>query len=136
MVYMYRMLGISSRDGHGSMSNKKPVPIKPLTEYEAFRFLRCINYHDKQRCWEWTGNHNQYGYGIFYRKSGMRLTHRTSWYLYKGDIPENLLVLHACDNPSCVNPNHLFLGTHRDNQRDMVWKRRHYWARKNTPHNM
>ena len=74
-------------------------------------------------CWFWTTSKNKDGYGRSYYK-GMRLAHRIAWILYKGKIPKGLCVLHKCDNPSCVNPTHLFLGTHQDNMSDMKRKGR------------
>lgn len=70
-------------------------------------------------CWNWkTPDKN--GYGSFRCK----YAHRVMWEFENGQIPNGLWVLHKCDNPSCVNPNHLFLGTHTDNMRDMNQKHR------------
>lgn len=70
-------------------------------------------------CWQWTGAKLK-GYGLIRVKSGEppRRAHRVSWQLFRGPIPAGLHVLHWCDNPSCVQPFHLFLGTHQDNMRD------------------
>ena len=78
-------------------------------------------------CWEWHGYRNAKGYG-FARPGGRGakgvLAHRLSWELHGGAIPDGMFVLHKCDNPPCVNPAHLFLGTNADNTRDRVAKQR------------
>lgn len=77
-------------------------------------------------CWEWIANKNNKGYGML-RPGGTenkRLAHRISYELYKSSVPKGMHVLHHCDNPSCVNPDHLFLGTHADNMRDKESKNR------------
>jgi len=76
-------------------------------------------------CWLWEGATLPYGYGQFaVRKGLMNLAHRVSWLLHRGEIPKGLNVLHKCDVPGCVNPDHLFLGTHADNVADKVSKGR------------
>lgn len=76
-------------------------------------------------CWLWIAGKNKRGYGWFRDSNGeSRLAHRVSWELVNGVVPDGLLVLHTCDNPSCVRPDHLFIGTHRDNVRDMIEKGR------------
>lgn len=86
---------------------------------------------DPWGCWEWVGAKTPKGYGWFgltHRKSVM--AHRMSYSLFHGSIPDNKIVLHLCDNPGCVNPVHLELGTHLDNARDRDSKRRNcYGAR-------
>lgn len=75
-------------------------------------------------CWVWIGG-NIRGYGHFAIEGKTVKAHRYSWELYFGEIPEDLCVLHHCDNPSCVNPKHLFLGTHAVNASDRNQKGRH-----------
>jgi hypothetical protein len=83
-------------------------------------------------CWLWTGamKHGKWAYGVLggsIRGKAPKLAHRISWEIHNGPIPDNKLVLHRCDlvNGPCVNPDHLFLGTFKDNTRDMLAKRRH-----------
>lgn len=76
-------------------------------------------------CWEWSGGKNASGYGVFCINSKPIPAHRASWEAhYNKPIPKGKWVLHACDNPACINPNHLFLGTHQDNVTDKVMKGR------------
>jgi hypothetical protein len=77
-------------------------------------------------CWLWTAAHNGVGYGVIGTgaKNRSRLAHRFSYELANGPIPEKTWVLHKCDNPGCVNPEHLFLGNNTSNVRDMHSKGR------------
>lgn len=75
-------------------------------------------------CWEWIGARNDRGYGQFRIENKICGAHRVSYALFVGDIPDNLLVCHSCDNPGCVNFSHLFLGTYQDNTDDKVKKNR------------
>jgi hypothetical protein len=75
-------------------------------------------------CWEWIGQKDKDGYGRLKMNRRDLRAHRLSYEIHKGVIPQGRLVCHTCDNTSCVNPNHLFLGTHRDNVRDCINKNR------------
>lgn len=75
-------------------------------------------------CWEWKKSRHRQGYGNFPYKRKVLLAHRVAWKLFKGDLDDKILVCHRCDNPPCCNPDHLFLGTDRDNTRDAFAKGR------------
>lgn len=91
------------------------------------RFERRVN--KTETCWLWTGGKTIPGYGLVGLNGKRVYAHRLAYFLYKGEIPFNInpkdsSIMHSCDNPSCVNPSHLFLGTHQDNMRDMWNKKR------------
>lgn len=92
------------------------------------RFWGNVKRGGPDECWEWqAGLHAKFGYGRMRWGTDWHdeLAHRISWMLHVGDIPdETPFVLHRCDNPPCVNPAHLFLGTHDDNMHDMIGKGR------------
>lgn len=93
-------------------------------------------------CWEWNGfrhpprgmkHHGpDYGYGeMCYRGKGTR-THRLAWILTRGPIPNGMVVMHTCDNPPCCNPEHVRLGTQKENQQEMARKGRGRWQNAST----
>ena len=93
----------------------------PLVE----RFWSKVRKTDE--CWVWTASKDREGYGEIARpgkSAGMLGAHRVSWEIHFGPVPEDMDVLHTCDNPPCVRPDHLYLGTHADNMRDMALRGR------------
>lgn len=89
------------------------------------RFISYVEIQDD--CWLWIGPVNSKGYGkLCFRENKTDAAHRVSFKIFNGPIDEGLFVCHSCDAPACVNPDHLWLGTHKDNMMDMMEKERHY----------
>jgi HNH endonuclease len=100
----------------------------------AKRFAAKCAPKDENDCILWLGNRSNTGYGIISTdvraaKRHMAYAHRVAWSLSNGDIPPKMVICHRCDNRLCANVDHLFLGTYKQNTRDMVLKGRHYWRR-------
>jgi len=108
-----------------SAHRKRGRPAKPLSE-RLKRFLL-----GETGCHVWQGAKNSKGYGVILVSGGRNdrrifgLAHRLQWEQHHGPVPDGLIVLHACDNPACINIEHLSVGTHRDNTWDAISKGRH-----------
>lgn len=111
--------------------NGRPLDDKPLRRYIitddlAERLREYAPPGQPDACWEWTGGRNK-GYGVIaVHGSKVRVAHVVAWELHhRTSLPDGMVVRHKCDNPPCVNPAHLLLGTHGDNNRDKSARDRH-----------
>lgn len=96
------------------------------TPMSADDFMRCVDINPETGCWEWNKSRSEKRGGYGQKRLGGKTykSHRLSWMIFRSHIPEGLFVCHKCDNPPCCNPDHLFLGTGRDNVRDAIEKGR------------
>ena len=99
-----------------------PAPVFTIKPLEERLWLKVIK--NENGCWLYTGGKTGSGYGVLTKNNKPVLVHRLSYNIHFGDIPPGLCVCHKCDNPLCVNPEHLFLGTHDANMKDKMKKGR------------
>jgi len=116
-------IGVYARGPRGTYKRRSP----------AWKFFKHVR--KTKGCWIWVADKLFTGYGQFWFKEKMQLAHRVSYQLFVASIPDGLCVLHKCDNPSCVSPDHLFLGTQKENLQDMTVKGRKAWGVRTLSHN-
>lgn len=95
-----------------------------FTAVQVNRFWTHVNKREVNECWEWTAARDKDSYGVTWANGHSIGAHRMSWIIFNGAIPNGVQVLHKCDNPPCVNPNHLWAGTDGDNKADKISKQR------------
>jgi len=105
------------------MSQKTMYPAPRLTNQDIKRFYKHYNQGEDHACWNWKG-YLRNGYGEFKIQRITYPASRIAWLINNGSLPNDKLVLHKCDNTQCVNPFHLWIGTHKDNMRDKKLKGR------------
>lgn len=113
----------------------RAIQIKRTNETFWERFWSHVDKFGDGGCWNWTGSVNTDGYGQVKRYGVAVMVHRTAFEYLKGPIPKGLQLLHSCDNPACVNPDHLSPGTARDNILDAMKKGRRFYRYGATHHN-
>jgi hypothetical protein len=111
------------------IKKRKPYRIlnpSPFTEKEQVCFWEKVDIGEPDECWEWkAGRDNKNLYGRFYYRGYQMSSHRFAMFLTQNKVlPKGQCVLHSCDNPPCCNPNHLFIGTKGDNNKDRALKGR------------
>ncbi len=102
------------------------IPLLPRSMSADERFYAHVDRGGDEDCWLWKAYRNSDGYGVMRRGQRTEHAHRVAWEIASGPVPNGIHVLHHCDNPPCVNPAHLFLGTHQENMDDMYAKGRSY----------
>ena len=127
------VVGCGNKQASGGLCGKhlyrnrvhgNPYTTKTVYGNPKDRILCSIEKDKETGCWNWSGVLTKNGYGRTTHKDRPISAHRLSYLIFNGEIPAGMCVLHRCDNRRCVNPDHLFLGTHRDNMVDMKSKGR------------
>lgn len=103
---------------------RKSIYVPKIRPLKKERFLKYVEKRGDSDCWEWTGARYKNGYGHFNNGRESGYAHRLSFSLFRGPVPKRKHVCHSCDNPPCVNPSHLWIGTAKDNAMDRQKKGR------------
>lgn len=112
------------------MGHKTKIPI------ENKFWAKVPSNKDSNECWEWLGTKSSDGYAeLKYKRKHIR-ANRIMWEMVNGQIPNGMIICHRCDNPACVNPHHLFLGTQMDNMHDKIAKGRHSYGENHKLHKL
>jgi len=135
----------TTRTGVQPLSDSMEDSMRPRLVVTMEWLMQRVQVRDNG-CWQWTGAKSEKGYGIITTTSlkpprRHRRAHRIIWELVHSAIPDGMQVLHTCDNPGCINPAHLFLGTNADNMRDKVSKGRgtpppHFYGENHPKHKL
>ncbi len=105
--------------------------LKSMTIDDVMRFMSRVD-RTPGGCWTWRGTVHHSGYGVFALPGRRQVrAHRAAYFIATDELPGDHLVCHRCDNPRCVNPGHMFLGSSADNKNDSVAKRRHGYGARN-----
>lgn len=106
------------------------VGAQTLCQWHFFekRYWDNVDKKSNDECWEWKAARNKFGYGVIYYDGKNRYAHRLALQLSNIYLEKDDVVCHSCDNPSCSNPNHLFIGKQSDNIKDMIEKRRNQFG--------
>lgn len=113
-------MGVKNKEARQAIVVRKRLPERDRLLIHAHR--------QASGCWQWDGSKTTNGYpqmGVWRGRWKSEMAHRLSYMMFKGHIPDGMLVCHSCDNPSCVNPGHLWVGSYSDNIRDAISKGRH-----------
>lgn len=112
----------------------KKAPISSVIRHPFDKELKRLTQNHKKNpetgCWDWTRALSKEGYARTRLQGKYEYGHRVSYRVFTGEIPKGMCVCHSCDNPKCINPKHLWLGTHQDNMADRDRKKRGYFQRK------